>query len=153
MDDLNNDHNRKKFEEDRYRLDYSRPEFVGDSSSDDDNGQTNTAQGGNPKEKGRDDALVVYIALGSIAVSGFLGWIVAIIYAYMRRDTIKETIYYGHLNYLIRTSWILAITFILGVITAPFLIGFLIIGINFIWYVYRIIKGVLRYKDYQPIKP
>ena len=70
----------------------------------------------------------------------------------MRRDNIQDTIYYGHLNYLIRTSWILAITFILGVITAPFLIGFLIIGINFIWYIYRIIKGVLRYKDYLPIE-
>ena len=103
------------------------------------------------KALGKDDVMIVYIALGSIVVTGFLGWIVAVIYAYMRKEDLKDTIYYSHMTYLLRTAWWLFWTFIIGLVLSLVLVGFVILGLNFIWYVYRIIKGYLYYKDDKPI--
>lgn len=103
------------------------------------------------KVLGKDDVMIVYIALGSIVVTGFVGWIVAVIYAYMRKDDLKDTIYYSHMSYLLRTAWWLFWTFIIGLVLSLVLVGFVILGLNFIWYVYRIIKGYLYYKDDKPI--
>ena len=80
-----------------------------------------------------------------------LGLVTAVIYAYMRKDDLKDTIYYSHMTYLLRTAWWLFWTFIIGLVLSLVLVGFVILGLNFIWYVYRIIKGYLYYKDDKPI--
>lgn len=98
------------------------------------------------RERGRDDALIVYIALIAsffTAVAIF----VALIYAYVRRNEIRETIYYSHLNYVIRTIWLSFLFTVVGAITLPIFIGYFILIATLLWLIYRTIIGFIAFKE------
>lgn len=98
------------------------------------------------KPKGYDDAMIVYILYGLSFVIG-ITWIGALIYAYIKRDDLKDTIYYSHMNYVIRSCWWGLGLMILGFVLMFVLIGlFVIIGVS-IWLLYRGIKGFIYFKD------
>lgn len=96
------------------------------------------------------------------AASLLLGitFIVAVIINYVKKSDVKGTWLESHFKWQIRTFWfycLWTIIGVVGVITAPFSIGYFLFAgyiflftsyvllvVNFIWVMYRIIKGWLR---------
>ncbi len=79
--------------------------------------------------------------------------LVALVINYIKRDDARGTVYASHMDWMISTCWWtllgLVITGMLTLFTFT-LLGFTMI-IPVLWYLYRMIKGLLRAMDEQPI--
>lgn len=95
--------------------------------------------------------MVIY---GLYALSLFMGGlpsIVAIIMNYVKRDDMRGTWLESHFEWQIKTFWW---TLLGGVISALLLmigVGFILLAVVGIWYIYRIVKGFLRLNDNQAV--
>lgn len=83
------------------------------------------------------------------AVSFFLGitFIAAVIINYVKREDVQGTWLESHFLWQIRTFWYGLLWSVIGAITLLIGIGMFILGADFIWILYRIIKGWLRLND------
>lgn len=77
--------------------------------------------------------------------------LVAIIMNYVKRDDVHGTFLESHFRWQIRTFWFALLWAVIGAITWIIIIGWFILGANFIWYLYRIIKGWLRLTEDKPM--
>ncbi|OFR08450.1 hypothetical protein HMPREF2907_02865 [Neisseria sp. HMSC055H02] len=73
--------------------------------------------------------------------------------AYVKRNEIRGTIYFDHIQFLLKTFWITLIFGIIGSCTLFLLIGFLIIPLTWGWYVFRVVSGFLRLRENRAITP
>lgn len=89
---------------------------------------------------------------------GVLG-IVGIIVCYVKRDDAAGTWVASHLTWLIRTFWWSTLWAVIGwivlialaIVLIGFALGPLIWFVVSIWVLYRVIRGVLYFKDQRPI--
>jgi uncharacterized membrane protein len=94
------------------------------------------------------------IVWGLFVASYFTAWItgiVAVIIAYVKRGDLAGTPYESHMTSAIRTFWISLIVGVLGVILAFVFVGFFVLFLLFVWQVFRVIRGLIRAVDGQPI--
>ncbi len=85
--------------------------------------------------------------------------VIGVIVAYVKRSDARGTWLESHMTWLIRTFWWSTVWALIGwallVLLAIVLIGFalgpLIWAITAIWVLYRVIKGVMYYKDERAI--
>ena len=68
-----------------------------------------------------------------------------------RRDDTAGTIYESHFAWQIRTFWWGLLWAVLGFLTVWLLVGFAILFANFVWCIYRIVKGFLNWNDGKPM--
>lgn len=90
------------------------------------------------------------IVYGLYALGLFLGGvptIIGLIMAYVRRSDYAGTIYGQHLGFLIRTFWYGVLWVLIGGLLALFYIGFIVMAVVGIWYIYRIVRGFLYMND------
>lgn len=94
-----------------------------------------------PKQK-----LVVIIAYVLMLLTLFTGIssVIALIVAYVQRESAKGSIYEAHYVNIIKTFWIALGLTILGVFTVPFLIGYFILLATTLFYIFKVTKGLLR---------
>ena len=112
-------------------------------------------------------ALFIVVAVMALVAHGFpvvaplfgMVGIVAIIFAYVKRDDAQGTWIASHFTWLIRTFWF---SFLWGIVGGIVLVtlGLILIGIPIalliwfvasIWVIYRVIRGYLLFKDSKPI--
>jgi len=94
---------------------------------------------------------VIY-GLYAATILGVPTSIVAIIMNYIKREDVAGTLYESHFNWQIRTFWWSLLWGVVGgILILAFGLGLIILGINFIWYVYRIVKGWLRLNEGKPM--
>lgn len=96
-------------------------------------------------------AIVVW---GLFAASFFtvgLASIIGVIIAYVKRSDVAGTPYESHMTSAIRTFWIGLIVGIVGFVLVFIFIGFIILGVLMLWQLFRIIRGMIRAIDGQPI--
>lgn len=107
------------------------------------------------EEKIKKERTMVKITYALFALSIFIQLlaIVACIIAYIKREDVKETYLATHYDWLIKTFWILlgvgvgcVLLMILSFGLGTGLSVVLIIGAG-IWYLYRVIKGFLKFND------
>ena len=103
---------------------------------------------GREERLSRDRSLTmwIYAFYGAALVFG-VSAIVAIIMNYIKREDVRGSFLESHFRWQIRTFWWTMLWGTIGGITALILVGWLILGVLFIWYVYRIVKGILRLND------
>lgn len=91
-------------------------------------------------------ALIVYILY---VLSLFVGItsLIGVIIAYVKRNEAQDTIYYHHFQYLIRTFWGSVIGAVVGVILMLVAIGYFVLVLTSIWFIYRIVVGLIRFSD------
>lgn len=81
--------------------------------------------------------------------------VVALIVNYVKLDDVRGTLAESHFRWQIRTFWYWLLWLVLGwlliALIVTFVIGALILGANFIWIIYRIIKGGLRLSEGKPM--
>ncbi|WP_293614571.1 hypothetical protein [Porticoccus sp.] len=83
---------------------------------------------------------IISLVIGLTAVAG-------IIVNYLKRDEVRGTYLESHFNWQIRTFWWLLAGLVVGWLLTLVLVGFLILGLLYIWYIYRIVRGWLALSD------
>lgn len=76
--------------------------------------------------------------------------IVAIIMCYVNRGTASPFLA-SHYTWMIRTFWIGLLYSLIAVVTMFIFIGFLLIFVVIVWYLVRLIKGLMALNNRQPI--
>ncbi|WP_457390325.1 DUF4870 family protein [Roseateles sp. P5_E1] len=94
--------------------------------------------------------MVVYVLYALSAFTGFTG-IVAIIINYIKREDTAGTVYASHFTWQIRTFWWSLVWGILGFATLLLGVGFVILAVDGIWFLYRLVKGFLNWNDGKPM--
>ncbi|MBP6530923.1 MAG: hypothetical protein KA260_12435 [Burkholderiales bacterium] len=77
--------------------------------------------------------------------------IAGLIVAYIKRDDAVSTYLASHYSWLIRTFWWGLLWTSIGLVLALALVGFVVLGVVWVWWVYRIIKGWLRLSEKREI--
>jgi uncharacterized membrane protein len=95
-------------------------------------------------------ALVVYVLYALGLVTGVLT-IAGIILAYLKRGAAAGTVYESHFRYAISTFWLSVIAWIVGGILTLVFVGWIVLALWTVWYVFRIIKGGLRAMNREPV--
>jgi uncharacterized membrane protein len=109
-----------------------------------------TTSGAIPEEKLRGAVLAINILYAAACFIG-ISAVVAVVLAYIRRDDARSTMWEGHLIYAIRTFWIGFALMAIGGLLSIIGIGLIILGLGFIWYVIRVVKGFVAWSDAKPI--
>ncbi|MCQ9618200.1 hypothetical protein L1889_17235 [Paenalcaligenes niemegkensis] len=94
--------------------------------------------------------LIIYI-LYALSVFAGITAIAAIIINYIKREEVQGTFLASHFRWQIRTFWYGVLWCVIGFITMPILVGFIIWAAAAIWLVYRLVKGVLNLNDEKPM--
>ena len=95
----------------------------------------------------------VLYALHTVAwISGGLLAVIALIVNYIKRTGEHDAVYVSHHNYMIATFWW---TVLWLIVTSPlylllFLPGMVAHSVILLWYLYRCIRGWLRFTDGRP---
>lgn len=93
---------------------------------------------------------VIYALYAASLISGVTA-IIAIVLNYVKRDDVVNTVWESHFRWQIRTFWASLLWCLLGWATVWVVIGFVIWGVAFVWFVYRIAKGWLRLTEGKPM--
>jgi uncharacterized membrane protein len=86
---------------------------------------------------------ILYICSYFVGVTSIIG----VIIAYIQKGETEGTWINEHFTWQINTFWVLLLSGLIGVVLVFFLVGFAILLIAFIWGIYRIAKGIIRFKD------
>ena len=95
--------------------------------------------------------LVVYALQAAGFITGGLGWIVAIVMSYVKKDEVAGTWLESHFRWQIRTFWFGLLWGVLGGILVIVVVGFAVLFANTLWIIYRIVKGWLNLNDNRPM--
>jgi uncharacterized membrane protein len=94
--------------------------------------------------------IIVYgLYLGALFCGGISG-LIGVVLAYIKRDDARGTVWHSHYENAIQAFWIWLGLFVLGIVTAPILIGFAVIGVAFLYFIYRTVKGLIAAIDSKP---
>ena len=105
-----------------------------------------------PKSAGDRTVMHVLYGLHTVAwLSGGMLAVIALIVNYIKRSDEHDAVYVSHHNFMIATFWWtllwLLVTSPLWIFIIPGWIAWTVIGL---WYLYRCIKGWLRFTDNRP---
>ena len=95
-------------------------------------------------------ATVIY-ALYALSLFSGITAIVAIVLNYIKLDDAKGTWLESHFRWQIRTFWWSVVWFVLGALTWIILVGWVVLGVAGVWFIYRIAKGWLNLNDGKPM--
>jgi uncharacterized membrane protein len=110
----------------------------------------NPPNGQQPSETTVQITHVTYALYALGMLTGILA-IAGLIVAYIKRDDAAGTYLASHYSWLIRTFWWGALWTTIGIILAIVAVGFVILAVVWVWWVYRIIKGWLRLTEKREI--
>jgi len=103
-----------------------------------------------PRADDRTLILIVYVLYAFAFVAG-ISAIVAVIMDYVKRDDVRGTWLESHVRWQIRTFWFALLWGAIGAVLLLVLVGWFVLVADAIWYIYRIVKGVLRLNDGRPM--
>lgn len=105
----------------------------------------------NPVVQSDQKTLVVicYVLMVLEIVNGFTA-IIGVIIAHLKRGSSGGTVWRGHYDNLITVFWVGLVVFVIGWLLMLVLIGFVVLGILAIWYLYRTIRGLILASEARP---
>ena len=93
---------------------------------------------------------VVYVLYALSYFTGITA-IIGIIINYVKNDDVAGTWLESHFRWQIRTFWFGLLWAVIGAATFFIVIGMAILSANFVWIIYRIVKGWLNLNDNKPM--
>src|SRR5690554_2138977 len=90
-------------------------------------------------EQQKNTVLIVYILQAVSFVVGLTS-VAGVIINYLKRDDVKGTWLESHVRWQIKTFWYVLLGGVLGFLLMIIGIGFIILLVTVLWYIYRIIK-------------
>jgi uncharacterized membrane protein len=91
-------------------------------------------------------ALLVY-AIQAISLFTGLPVLVGLLINYLKMGDVRGTRFESHFRWQIRTFWWMLLWSIVGGLLTWILVGFAILGVAWLWFVYRITRGFLALND------
>ena len=104
-----------------------------------------------PKTASLKTLSTVIYALYAVSLFAGVTAIVAIVLNYIKLDEARGTWLESHFRWQIRTFWWSLLWLIVGVLTLVILVGWIVLGVACIWFIYRIAHGWLKLNDGLPI--
>lgn len=107
-----------------------------------------------PVESGRGSIKTLTHAMYALQAAGFFigfTFIVALIMNYIKKDDAKGTMVESHLRWQRRTFWFSCLWMFIAFLTTIFFVGYIIFIANYIWVIYRVVKGWMRLNEQKPI--
>ena len=101
-------------------------------------------------KKAKTLTMIIY-GLYAISFLFIITCIIAIIMNYIKKDDVAGTWLESHFRWQIRTFWFSLLWLIIGTITSIIVIGWAIIAVNCIWFIYRLVKGFLNLSENKPM--
>jgi uncharacterized membrane protein len=98
----------------------------------------------------RETGVIAYVLYG-VSIIASPAVLAGVIYVYMKRDAMRGTWAEGHMTWLIRTFWLAIAASLVSVVLSVVVIGFFLLGLVWLWFVYRVVKGFVAFNDGQPI--
>ncbi len=92
--------------------------------------------------------LIVYALQAGAFLFG-ISAIVGVVINYVKRDEVQDTWLASHFKWQIRTFWWSLLGFVIGFLTWFIFIGILIYIVTYVWVIYRVVKGFLRFNSQQ----
>ena len=107
------------------------------------------------ESKSPGDRTMMNVLYAMHTIAPFTLWslsVIALVINYVKRTDEHDAVYSSHHNYMISTFWW---TFLWLVVTSPlflllFIPGFAAWVVIGIWYIYRFVRGWLRFSDNRP---
>jgi uncharacterized membrane protein len=96
--------------------------------------------------------LILYGLYGASMFTGGLSAIVAIVVNYIKREELAGTMFESHFTWQIRTFWWGLLWFVLGLVLMFVVVGFVVLFANWVWTIYRVVKGFLYVMDGKPME-
>jgi uncharacterized membrane protein len=93
--------------------------------------------------------VVAYVLMILGVVNGFTA-LIAVIIAHIKRRGMAGTVWQGHYDNIILTFWVGLVVFIVGWVLMWILVGFIVLGVLAIWYLYRSIRGLILSSEGRP---
>lgn len=116
---------------------------------------TPVSTGSSEKEAAAKSVATLVYALQAAWLLFGIPLIIGLIVNYVKLDDVRGTLAESHFRWQMRTFWFWLLWLVLGwlliVLILTFVIGAAILGANFIWIIYRIIKGWLRLSEGKPM--
>jgi uncharacterized membrane protein len=91
-------------------------------------------------------AMTVYV-LQALIWPFVITFVIAVMINYIKQDDVRGTWLESHFRWQIRTFWFSIPWFLLGALTYVFVIGWFIVGVTWLWLIYRVLKGALNLYD------
>ena len=95
----------------------------------------------------------VFIAYVTYAVGLLILFtpVIGVILAFIKRDEAQGSIYASPIDYMIKTFSVSLIGLLLGRLTILILIGWLILLVTAIWFIYRVVVGLIKLNEDKPV--
>jgi len=93
--------------------------------------------------------LVCYVLFVLGIVNGFTA-LVGVIVAHVKRSGAAGTVWQSHYDNMVLVFWAGLAVFIAGWLLQWVLIGFIVLGVLAVWYLYRTIRGLILAGDGRP---
>lgn len=94
---------------------------------------------------------ILYLLYAIFWLTGGVTALVAIIINYVKRDEVQGTPYASHFTWQIRSFWWSVVWGVVGSLLLVVVVGFAVLGVLFVWMLYRIVKGWLYLNDGKPM--
>lgn len=98
----------------------------------------------------RNLTLAVYI-LYAVGVFTGLPALIGIIINHVKVGDTVGTVYRSHFSWQMRSFWWSVLWGFVGWITLFIGVGFIVLGLNWLWLVYRLVRGFLNWNDGKPM--
>lgn len=93
---------------------------------------------------------LIYVLYAASFLVGITA-IVAIIMNYIKKGDVAGTFLESHFRWQIRTFWFGLLWSVVGGLLMVVVVGWAVIAANFVWLIYRIVKGLLRLNENKPM--
>jgi uncharacterized membrane protein len=93
---------------------------------------------------------VIYALYAASLVFGITA-IVAIVMNYVKKEDAAGTWLESHFRWQIRTFWYSLLWGVLGLITLLLVIGWIVLFVDLVWFIYRVVKGWLSLSEGKPM--
>lgn len=111
----------------------------------------NEGNGGGNEDSLRTVTGVIYVLYVAAFINGLTA-LIGVIIAHVKANDARGTWLESHFTWLIRTFWLAFVGGVIGFILVFVAIGWLVLAAVTVWFIYRIVKGGLRYMDRKPIE-
>jgi len=101
-------------------------------------------------ESFRGTAILAYALLLAGLFSFHLAGVVAVVLAYVQRGDARGTPWETHFDNIITVFWVSLVVTLVAIPLCFVVVGFFVLGILLIWFLYRTIKGLVRALDGRP---
>ena len=93
---------------------------------------------------------LIYVLYAASFLVGITA-IVAIIMNYLKKGDVAGTFLESHFRWQMRTFWFGLLWSVVGGLLMVVVVGWAVIAANFVWLIYRIVKGFMRLNENKPM--